>query len=1446
MLNKTFRLFISSTFSDFIAERNILNDKIFPTVDDYCQRRGYNFQLVDLRWGVTNESTLNQNTLAICLDEVRRCRTLSPKPNFLLMAGERYGWVPLPTNISTNEFKDILSVASEEEKQIITEWYIFDGNKIGGEYYLKNRRGEYTDDALWSKTEGLLSDALKNCIINKLKSDENKVRELTSSATEKEIVEGLLECEGISDNTIALFRSNYPEKDEDQEKIINLKKRIVEKMSSDGCAYNVIELDWNSDYENKFEEIVTATLIKNIDSEISRLSHEKEKAYDKEELNVIFESAGVVFDRNDELARLNDYVNGESNKPLYLYGDSGSGKTTLLAQFVHKSTEHIFYSFYGLGETSFTLLSSIQKLSNDIKYYFKIQKGFYVNEFNLSEVFLYALNSIPKEEKAIIIIDGFEMFHDISEIRERVVPANLPENVKMIISSANLDVVKRLADDDSQVFKLDWLDSIKSENLFDLLLKQKNRCIVTDEQKAIVSTVLKNGATPLQLKMMSEECLSWHSSDVVEAFPDYVEAIALRHLTNMFIKFGHNKELVLYALALICAAPYGITEEELQALLLRFESVRNYFISEDRYEYNMKKLPFAVWSRLFYDLKGCLTLVRVKGIIMVRFTHQVFYRAFLKQFKKYYDAATDVLVSYYDEEPNYANDGITPNKRKALAFAELLKKTDNIQKFGELLSNLEYVDSVIKTGNVNEVLFNIQYAMKKTQDEKTLDDLKTIYACIQKNRTMLLCYLSEFLPCLKTHVALVGSQKTVDDEISGAVENLHYFPYSADSKISWSPDGQKYAVFNSSYVYVCSTESNSELCRIYLEPNENGAITTDYVLWLDDTVIGIVTREHSVVVYDFSDYIPNLIFSKTSEAFVFSENFGAVYSSENDLLLLQSGRNLNAYNFRNGEKRYSIRLGSGGSYNALKYYVDKEENLLYIRDHKKYIRVFDVGNGDLVKTIRLKSRNSQDMITKPDVHKIDGSRFLIYSNKSRNRFAVYDTHANKQFYIHPPYYERIDALVLGERYLIFVYSDLLLIVDLMGDYQMKWLNVSGISDVAWKIKDESFSVLSGDGFRIYSVDEFKPFSEDIMCFPLKQSLFNSVFLAHKSVKRDFKIFPKLLGVGGHLNNTLDYKYILKIKDNDLEYDETDATANIVVFANDGKVAAAYEEKDTIIVYDNQKPILQIDKLRFAISNDLLKMCFSPDSKCLLLWRDDSVQVIEISSGKIKFELDVIWRPVLDVDFSENSETLKILLCDGNEYYCKITESKKNGVEKIPEKLVQDYHLDAYFGPYNHFQNSDGEYETLTYLQTLDFDYDSSIKNWFNEKRIYRGEKQWLYYEDGEFFLNGDKNKAFSHEFFDFNKCHQLQKLQESKAIRYYLAEKNDLFSKLFEYGKHLVLVSRMLNSVILFDTESMEVISAYKPQGSIIGFVENKTAGVIELVLDCEPYYTAVSLNPEV
>jgi hypothetical protein len=96
LTHRVFRIFISYTFSDFEAEREALQKRVFPELEKFCAERGMRFQAVDLRWGITEHA---HDTLSICLGEVRRCKQLSPRPNFAVLLGDRYGWEPLPARI---------------------------------------------------------------------------------------------------------------------------------------------------------------------------------------------------------------------------------------------------------------------------------------------------------------------------------------------------------------------------------------------------------------------------------------------------------------------------------------------------------------------------------------------------------------------------------------------------------------------------------------------------------------------------------------------------------------------------------------------------------------------------------------------------------------------------------------------------------------------------------------------------------------------------------------------------------------------------------------------------------------------------------------------------------------------------------------------------------------------------------------------------------------------------------------------------------------------------------------------------------------------------------------------------------------------------------------------------------------------------------------------------
>ena len=114
--SKTFRVFVSSTFSDLKAERSALQDEIFPRLRELCQAHGARFQAIDLRWGVSEEAALDQQAMNICLGEIERCQIVTPRPNFIVLLGDRYGWCPPPSQIRQIEFEAILHQVSRTSR----------------------------------------------------------------------------------------------------------------------------------------------------------------------------------------------------------------------------------------------------------------------------------------------------------------------------------------------------------------------------------------------------------------------------------------------------------------------------------------------------------------------------------------------------------------------------------------------------------------------------------------------------------------------------------------------------------------------------------------------------------------------------------------------------------------------------------------------------------------------------------------------------------------------------------------------------------------------------------------------------------------------------------------------------------------------------------------------------------------------------------------------------------------------------------------------------------------------------------------------------------------------------------------------------------------------------------------------------------------------------------
>jgi len=114
-LRPVIRVFVSSIpqmRDDMKHERNALAAEVYPKLEDLCQKNGFQFQAIDLRWGVSTEAGLDHRTMRICFDELRRAQEISPEPNFLVLLGDRYGWRPLPEAVSAAEFAELKRVTT--------------------------------------------------------------------------------------------------------------------------------------------------------------------------------------------------------------------------------------------------------------------------------------------------------------------------------------------------------------------------------------------------------------------------------------------------------------------------------------------------------------------------------------------------------------------------------------------------------------------------------------------------------------------------------------------------------------------------------------------------------------------------------------------------------------------------------------------------------------------------------------------------------------------------------------------------------------------------------------------------------------------------------------------------------------------------------------------------------------------------------------------------------------------------------------------------------------------------------------------------------------------------------------------------------------------------------------------------------------------------------------
>jgi WD40 repeat protein len=662
--SKTIRVFLSSTFEDLKMERDALQKKAFKNLREHCREKGWQFQAVDLRWGINNEATIDQRTMEICLREIARCQEQSPRPNFIVLLGERYGWRPLPDRI-------LQSVAREMEKQmpaalhgLFKQWYELDENQLPEPVWkLRSREGRYIDYNEYDKTiQKPLIEFFTNWAAENL-PDPEQIENSTDplalqrlsmerSATEQEIHAGAFRVEDAQEHVFAFFR-NLPEcpaenttyHDSDQQPVQRLRSHLKNYLQEENISE--FPAGWNKE-KNQPDDAHLEQLSEEVEDRLKAIIDREMESYQLTDDHEIEQAAHEAFarertfgfsGREKDIAAICEYATQDHQVPFVVWGESGTGKSTLLARTAGKLQEslpqaHVITRFIGVtGKSSngHTLLADVCK--NLCLFYGGEVAEIPEDPAKLQYAFRDYLAKATEEHPLVLIIDALDQLNESDPARQlQWLPQVLPPNVIIITSTLKVDCFHRLKERENPAplfYEITPLTATDGRYALDAWLKRANRTLQPHQREQIIRNFEYAGCAPLYLHLAFEQAQHWESfarrQHLGRDIPEMIEEF----YGNLSRPEAHGS-IVEKVLTAIRCAKQGLSDDELLGVLAADDDFWNSFGIQTYHSYDngekteaaSRLVPPVLWIRLYHDLEYYLTRRNAPGGEVITFYHR--------------------------------------------------------------------------------------------------------------------------------------------------------------------------------------------------------------------------------------------------------------------------------------------------------------------------------------------------------------------------------------------------------------------------------------------------------------------------------------------------------------------------------------------------------------------------------------------------------------------------------------------------------------------------------------------------------------------------------------------------------------------------------------------------------------------------------------------------------
>ncbi|XP_070558651.1 NACHT domain- and WD repeat-containing protein 1-like isoform X2 [Ptychodera flava] len=653
-----------------------------PKLKTFCHERGYEFQVVDMRWGVSDGAANDHITLQLCLNEIKKCQNISTGPNFVSLLSHKYGYRPLPPTIGSDDFELMFSsVIDEEERALMTRWYKEDNNAVPSAYTLlsissiianfghpSNRILAEKAKAEWWRAYEKLSDVITKASLSCIK-DSITAHKYISSLTEKEVESGVVgvdnapscclwlkrEITGLSANDRNSTARAFIDQLDDKGTPNQTSQDLLQLLKNDRIP-SALPQSNISDYSvpwkrGKIDPAVHSKSITNLcktfqsrlEGMIERGIAEREQVHDALYEEVIQHASfcqqkcEAFHGRQDTLKRIESYVKSDSRQPMVIYGQSGCGKTSIVAMaatMVNKWLQgrcKLVLRFLGTTPDStiiHLLLTTVcEQIVKSYNSNMVVPRGLK----ELREFLPQCLTLASAESQLVVFLDSLDQLDSQDAARQLSwLPRQLPSYVKIVVSTLPEEehtcfpMLQGMIKEESLFVPVPQLAQDDAHDILQEWFKSAKRTLTT-QQMDILTRGFEKCPLPLYLKLCFDEACRWRSFTPQDEtnLEDTVRGVINCLFARIEREMG--KVLVQRALGYLTAAKSGLSESEIEDILSCDDDVLN-----DVYQYwtpPTRRLPPLLWIRIHSALSSYLVERGADGSRVIYWYHRQFIEA---------------------------------------------------------------------------------------------------------------------------------------------------------------------------------------------------------------------------------------------------------------------------------------------------------------------------------------------------------------------------------------------------------------------------------------------------------------------------------------------------------------------------------------------------------------------------------------------------------------------------------------------------------------------------------------------------------------------------------------------------------------------------------------------------------------------------------------------------